>query len=89
MVAVAGAAGGVGTIAVQLAIDAGATVLGIAGPSNDEWLRAHNVIPVNYGDDLAARLRRTPGLTVVEGVGSLDEVFTRILEAIAPVKEVG
>jgi len=57
VVAVAGAAGGVGTIAVQLAIDAGATVLGIAGPSNDEWLRAHNVIPVNYGDDLAARLR--------------------------------
>jgi len=57
VVAVAGAAGGVGTIAVQVAIDAGATVLGIAGPSNDEWLRAHNVIPVNYGDDLAARLR--------------------------------
>jgi len=57
VVAVAGAAGGVGTIAVQLAIDAGATVLGIAGPSNDEWLRAHNVIPVNYGDGLAARLR--------------------------------
>jgi NADPH:quinone reductase-like Zn-dependent oxidoreductase len=57
VVAVAGAAGGVGAIAVQLAVDAGATVLGIAGPSNDEWLRAHNVVPVNYGDDLAARLR--------------------------------
>jgi NADPH:quinone reductase-like Zn-dependent oxidoreductase len=57
VVAVAGAAGGVGTIAVQLASDVGATVLGIAGPSNDEWLRAHNVIPVNYRDDLAARLR--------------------------------
>ena len=28
-------------------------------------------------------------LTVVDGVGSLDDVFTRILEAIAPVKEVG
>ena len=28
-------------------------------------------------------------LTVVDGVGTLDEVFTRILEAIAPVKEVG
>ena len=28
-------------------------------------------------------------LTVVDGVGSLDEVFTRILEAIVPVKEVG
>ena len=56
-VAVAGAAGGVGTIAVQLARRAGATVLGIAGPSNDEWLTAHGAIPVNYGDDLANRLR--------------------------------
>jgi NADPH:quinone reductase-like Zn-dependent oxidoreductase len=57
VVAVSGAAGGVGTIAVQLAKRSGATVLGIAGPSNDEWLAAHGVIPVNYGDDLAARLR--------------------------------
>ncbi len=56
-VAIAGAAGGVGTIAVQLAKRTGATVLGIAGPSNDEWLAAHGVIPVNYGDGLADRLR--------------------------------
>ena len=28
-------------------------------------------------------------LTVVDGVGSLDEVFNRILEAVAPVREVG
>lgn len=33
---------------------------------------------------------RTHGqLTVVDGVGSLDEVFVRIIEAIAPVREVG
>jgi NADPH:quinone reductase-like Zn-dependent oxidoreductase len=57
VVAVSGAAGGVGVIGVQLAKRAGATVVGIAGPSNDEWLRAHGVIPVNYGDDLAERLR--------------------------------
>jgi NADPH:quinone reductase-like Zn-dependent oxidoreductase len=56
-VAVAGAAGGVGSIAVQLARRAGATVLGIAGPSNDDWLSAHGVVPVNYGDGLADRLR--------------------------------
>ena len=56
-VAVAGATGGVGTIAVQLAKRAGATVLGIAGPSNDDWLTAHGVVPVNYGDGLANRLR--------------------------------
>jgi NADPH:quinone reductase-like Zn-dependent oxidoreductase len=56
-VAVAGAAGGVGTIAVQLATRSGATVIGIASPSNDEWLSVHGVIPVNYGDGLADRLR--------------------------------
>jgi NADPH:quinone reductase-like Zn-dependent oxidoreductase len=56
-VAVAGAAGGVGSIAIQLAKRAGAAVLGIAGPSNDDWLTAHGVIPVNYGADLANRLR--------------------------------
>ena len=55
-VVIAGAAGGVGSIAVQLARRAGATVLGIAGPSNDAWLAGHGVIPVNYGDDLPARL---------------------------------
>lgn len=56
-VAIAGAAGGVGSIAVQLATRTGATVLGIAGPSNDDWLTGHGVIPVNYGDGLADRLR--------------------------------
>jgi len=56
-VVIAGAAGGVGSIAVQLARRAGATVLGIAGPSNDAWLTGHGAIPVNYGDNLPARLR--------------------------------
>jgi len=56
-VAIAGAAGGVGSIAIQLARRAGATVLGIAGPSNDAWLADHGAVPVNYGDDLPARLR--------------------------------
>jgi NADPH:quinone reductase-like Zn-dependent oxidoreductase len=56
-VVIAGAAGGVGSIAVQLARRAGAKVLGIAGPSNDGWLTSHGTVPVNYGDDLPARLR--------------------------------
>lgn len=57
VVAISGAAGGVGTIAVQLARRADATVLGIAGPANDTWLTELGATPVNYGDDLAARLR--------------------------------
>jgi NADPH:quinone reductase-like Zn-dependent oxidoreductase len=56
-VAIAGAAGGVGSIAVQLARRGGAAVLGIAGPSNDGWLADHGAVPVNYGPDLTARLR--------------------------------
>jgi NADPH:quinone reductase-like Zn-dependent oxidoreductase len=56
-VAIAGAAGGVGATAVQLARRAGATVLGIAGPSNDAWLTEHGAVPINYGEDLPARLR--------------------------------
>jgi len=55
-VVIAGAAGGVGSIAVQLARRAGATVLGIAGPSNDAWLNGPGVIPVNCGHDPLCRL---------------------------------
>jgi NADPH:quinone reductase-like Zn-dependent oxidoreductase len=57
VVVVSGAAGGVGSLAVQLARRAGATVIGIAGEANHEWLRSHDVIPVTYGDGLADRIR--------------------------------
>ncbi|HTX28239.1 MAG TPA: NADP-dependent oxidoreductase [Streptosporangiaceae bacterium] len=56
-VVVSGAAGGVGSIAVQLARHAGATVIGLASPANHEWLAAHGVIPVSYGDGVADRIR--------------------------------
>ena len=56
-VAVSGAAGGVGSITVQLARRAGAEVIGIAGQTNHHWLTAHGTKPVSYGDGLAKRLR--------------------------------
>jgi NADPH:quinone reductase len=55
-VAVSAAAGGVGTVVVQLLRLKGATVLGIASEHNHDWLRAHGVIPVAYGQGLAGRL---------------------------------
>src|SRR5580704_595902 len=58
-VAVSAAAGGVGSIAVQLASRAGAAVIGIASPANHQWLTAHGVKPESYGADLADRLRKT------------------------------
>lgn len=54
---VSGAAGGVGSIAVQLARRAGATVIGLAGEANHGWLSAHDVIPVAYGDGVPGRIR--------------------------------
>jgi NADPH:quinone reductase-like Zn-dependent oxidoreductase len=56
-VAVSGAAGGVGSITVQLARRAGAEVIGIAGQANHDWLTAHGIKPVSYGGGLAKRLR--------------------------------
>jgi NADPH:quinone reductase-like Zn-dependent oxidoreductase len=56
-VAVSGAAGGVGTIAVQLARRAGAQVIGIASQAKHDWLVAHGITPVAYGEGLADRLR--------------------------------
>jgi len=60
-VVIAGASGGVGSIAVQLAKDKGATVIGIASESNHEWLKGHGVIPVTYGERIADRLREAAG----------------------------
>jgi NADPH:quinone reductase-like Zn-dependent oxidoreductase len=56
-VVVSGAAGGVGSLVVQLARREHAEVIGIAGPANHDWLAAHGVKPVAYGEGLADRLR--------------------------------
>jgi NADPH:quinone reductase len=55
-VAVAAAAGGVGTIVVQMLALRGARILGIASPANADWLTAHGATPIAYGDGLAERL---------------------------------
>jgi NADPH:quinone reductase-like Zn-dependent oxidoreductase len=54
---VAGAAGGVGSLTVQLGRLAGATVIGIASERNHQWLIEHGVVPVAYGDGVADRIR--------------------------------
>jgi NADPH:quinone reductase-like Zn-dependent oxidoreductase len=56
-VAVSAAAGGVGSIVVQLLRLRGTSVVGIASPSNHDWLLAHGAIPVAYGDGLEHRIR--------------------------------
>jgi NADPH:quinone reductase-like Zn-dependent oxidoreductase len=60
-VVVSGAAGGVGSIAVQLAVSAGAVVIGLASESHHQWLRDHGVVPVAYRDGVAERIRQAAG----------------------------
>ncbi|MEE1738107.1 NADP-dependent oxidoreductase [Streptomyces sp. BE147] len=52
-----GAAGAVGSAAVQLAAARGATVIGTASPANHDYLRVLGAVPVAYGDGLVARVR--------------------------------
>lgn len=51
------AAGAVGSVAVQLAVRRGATVIGTAREENHAYLRDLGAIPVAYGDGLTARVR--------------------------------
>jgi NADPH:quinone reductase-like Zn-dependent oxidoreductase len=60
-VVVSGAAGGVGSIAVQLARNAGAKVIGLASDANYKWLTDHGVIPLTYGDGVEDRIRAASG----------------------------
>ncbi|MFJ6389403.1 medium chain dehydrogenase/reductase family protein [Streptomyces sp. NPDC091972] len=57
-VVVHGANGGVGSVLVQLALAAGAQVIGTASPRHHDTLRERGVLPVDYrADGLAARIR--------------------------------
>jgi NADPH:quinone reductase-like Zn-dependent oxidoreductase len=60
-VVVSAAAGGVGSVAVQLARRTGARVIGLAGEHNHEWLRRHDIVPVTYGEGQAERIREAAG----------------------------
>jgi NADPH:quinone reductase-like Zn-dependent oxidoreductase len=67
-VVVGAAAGAVGIVFCQLAVAAGARVIGTASQRNHEFLRSIGVEPVTYGEGLAQRLRSlTPnGTTFVQ-----------------------
>ncbi|HEY3728387.1 MAG TPA: NADP-dependent oxidoreductase [Solirubrobacteraceae bacterium] len=60
-VVVAGAAGGVGSVAVQLAKRSGATVIGLASEPHHQWLSDHGVVAVTYGDGVGERIRAAAG----------------------------
>ena len=60
-VVVSAAAGGVGTVTVQLLKVRGANVVGLASADHHDWLREKGVTPVTYGEGVMARiLEATP-----------------------------
>jgi NADPH:quinone reductase-like Zn-dependent oxidoreductase len=61
---VSNAAGGVGSLVVQLAVAAGARVIGLSSPAHHPWLKLRGVIPVAYGDGMAERIRAVAGVPI-------------------------
>jgi NADPH:quinone reductase-like Zn-dependent oxidoreductase len=57
-VVINGAAGGVGSAAVQIAVARGARVIGTASPNNHDYLRSLGAEPTTYADGLAERIRK-------------------------------
>jgi NADPH:quinone reductase-like Zn-dependent oxidoreductase len=80
-----GGAGGVGAVAVQLALARGARVVASASQANHDYLREIGAIPVLYGQGVAERVRAAAG-------GPVDAVFdvagkTPVQELISLVPE--
>ncbi|MFG1604093.1 NADP-dependent oxidoreductase [Actinoplanes sp. NPDC049265] len=67
-VVIHGAAGGVGAVAVQMAVARGATVIGTASERNHAFLRSFGVLPTTYGPGLVERVREL-------APGGVDAVF--------------
>jgi len=78
-VLVHGAAGGVGSATVQIALAFGARVIGTASEANQEYLSELGAEPVTYGPGLADRVRALAGdagtvTAVLDTVGSEDSL---------------
>jgi NADPH2:quinone reductase len=85
-VGVSGAAGGVGSIVVQLAQTRGADVIAIASEANHGWLTSLGARPVAYGDGLADRIRAAApsGLTAFIDTFGEDYIALAVELGVAP-----
>jgi NADPH:quinone reductase-like Zn-dependent oxidoreductase len=64
-VVIAGAGGGVGVFATQLAVRTGACVIALASERHHAWLRERGAVPVAYGDGVRERITAAAGATPV------------------------
>ena len=73
-----GGAGGVGAVAVQVAVSRGATVIASAGEDNQGYLAEIRATPVRYGDGLADRVRAV----APDGVDAVFDVAGKTAPAV-------
>ena len=85
-VLIGAAAGGVGVLATQLAVAAGARVVGTASIPNHDFLRELGAEPVTYGPGLVDRVRAVApdGITVATDLWSDEVVYAAIELGVAP-----
>jgi NADPH:quinone reductase-like Zn-dependent oxidoreductase len=79
-VVIHGASGSVGTVAVQMAVARGATVIGTASEANQEYVRSLGGISVTYGDGLVDQVRalsrQVDAVLDVAGKGAIRDSIT-------------
>lgn len=81
---IAGGSGGVGSVAVQVAVARGLTVIASGGTANQDYLRDLGAAAVTYGDGLVAAVREAAGAEHVDGVFDVvgrtpaDELFALV-----------
>ena len=81
-----GAAGGVGSVAVQLAVARGARVIGTGRPASHAFLASLGALPVSYGPGLAGQVSDLGPVDLaldVAGAGSLDDLVAITGDAAA------
>ncbi len=78
-----GGAGGVGLMAVQLAVARGATVIATASEVRHEQLRVYGATPVEYGPGLAERVREIGPVDVALDLVGTDEALETSVELVA------
>jgi NADPH2:quinone reductase len=80
-----GAAGGVGIMAVQLAVSRGAAVVATASPARHDFLTSLGALPVAYGPGLADRVRAAApgGVTAALDLVGTDEAVDVSLELVS------
>jgi NADPH:quinone reductase-like Zn-dependent oxidoreductase len=80
-----GGAGGVGAVAVQMAVARGLKVIASAGESNLDYLREIRATPVRYGDGVAERVRdaaggQVDGVVDIAGKTPIEELISLVSE---------